>query len=130
MISNILAGMTAVHIALAFTNLFGYHPQLWHYFGGTVGLSAMGAGHLLIAAILIVGAYRDRLDCLRMGLLLSVTVYLVQLCLLLAGEARAIVLHVVPPVAWEGPVYTAGLVLLSIAAYRHITMAPDDHVVR
>lgn len=119
---TVLVGELLVHSGLALAGLFGDHPSaIWYYLAGgqgrTVGLVATGMAHGVIAALMVAGLYRNWL-WMRVALLSSVSVYLLQTSLLVAGIVRSYLDPTVPHVSLESAFYGLGLILLSVAAYR------------
>lgn len=127
---TVLFGEIIVHLGLWLSAWFGPHNGIvWYFFGsGSTGMRLFGAAHLIVAIGMICGLY-GKFSWTRLGLLFSVTVYLMQLCLLGAGVIRSWNTPGLPPSAMEGTVYTIGLILLSIAAYRE-PMTPGHYDAR
>lgn len=113
---TVLMVEVVVHVGLGISSCFGSHPSaVWKYFGGTLGLSLLGAFHILIAGWMVAGLYSYFMFT-RIALLFSVTTYLLQACLLTGGIISAHLQGVTTAV--EGPIYSFGLIMLSVAAFK------------
>ncbi len=112
-----LVGQLIVHVGVGLSALATDHVSpLWWYVQKLVPFTVLGAGHLIIAAMMLLGlTYRSSIG--RAALLLSVFAYLLQVCLLLAGVVRACLSEAIPDLPFEAPVYSLGLVILSASSY-------------
>lgn len=112
---TLISAQVWLHIGFGLSALFGTHTSsAWKYFG-TWGFTIVGVVHLAIAVLIVYGLHFNWAVA-RSGFLASVTLYLMQVCLFIAGIYHAISASV--PVTYEGAVYSAGLVFISISIYR------------
>ncbi len=115
---SMIVVLICMHFALALSSFLGPHTTpLWFYFGGRFPIVSLGVSHLLIAMTLIHGLRRRR-SWIEVGLLASVTIFLLKLCLFTAAVIRSYVTPGVLDLSIEVPIITGGLLLLAVFAYR------------